>query len=508
MKNILNKVGAISKPVLFGAALGVATVAVGIGVATNFLTDGPKGSSGRALSHYSADTAQVVYGDNDGIYYNDNLSKEALEQQMALNQANSGNANSLNYLGAAGKGRFAYGQKGTAYENGTIDPMAMNNAGYEGENNLETGMSPEMANAMGNFNNIASAAKAGAATADAKATDGKKNKDGKKKEELESSDSAFGTQVNKLNSSGKMGSGTFASAKGGGSRNIGQIQGYAGDRNQTAINTPNIGNMPVSDISGIDGKKHGRVGQMGGNGARGGTRGNGGNGQSYGFDGATIGLLHAQKYSNLGTKTNYKEEAKVFVEEAFDGSVAPDEGVEINGSTPITEKAATLQKEGSKIKGNTNKIGDLMDQITADSNTVSKAKKGIMSTVITIVSLALVGIGLVLAARSSWIAAWIAPVIAAAFSVAIIGLGMGLIGMYVNQIEHVKTEALADAGAWAHMRWWLPAVIAGLPWLGMIHSQAITGTAKGLHITGMLQKALIMGGGMALLSGVGGFFGG
>ena len=40
MKNILNKIGAVSKPVIFGAALGVATVAVGVGVATNLMSDG------------------------------------------------------------------------------------------------------------------------------------------------------------------------------------------------------------------------------------------------------------------------------------------------------------------------------------------------------------------------------------------------------------------------------------------------------------------------------------
>ena len=502
MKNILNKVGAISKPVLFGAALGVATVAVGIGVATNFMSDGPKGSTGRALSHYSADTAQVGYGDND-IYYNDNLSKEALEQQMALNQANSSNDNSLNYLGAAGKGRFAYGQKGNAYENGTIDPMAMNNVAYEGENTLETGMSADMTNAMGKFNNTAAAALSGGA---AGKVDADKKKGGKDKAELETSDSAFGTKVNKLNSSGRMG-GTVASAKGGGSRNIGQIQGYAGDRSQTAINTPNIGSMPQSNISGIDGAKHGRVGQMGGNGSRGGTRGNGGSGQSFGFDGATMGLLHAQKYSNLGVKTGYNEEAKQFVETAFDGSVEPDTGVEINGSTPITDKAATLEREGSKINGKKSNIGNLMDQITTDSNTVSKAKKGIMSTVMTMIALGIVGIGIVLALKSSWIASWIAPVVAAAFAAVIIGLGMGLIGMYVNQIEHVKTAALADAGAWSHMRWWLPAVIGGLPFLGLLGAAAKEGAAKGFHITTMLQKALIYGGGMALLSGIGGFFG-
>ena len=82
MKNILNRIGAVSKPVIFGAALGVATVAVGIGVATNLMSDGPKGVSGRVLGQYSADTASVGSGGGYGAF-----SKEALEQQMAAAQA-------------------------------------------------------------------------------------------------------------------------------------------------------------------------------------------------------------------------------------------------------------------------------------------------------------------------------------------------------------------------------------------------------------------------------------
>lgn len=452
MKNILNRVGAISKPVLFGAALGVATVAVGIGVATNFMSDGPKGSTGRALSHYSADTAQVGYGDND-IYYNDNLSKEALEQQMALNQANSGNDNSLNYLGAAGKGRFAYGQKGNAYENGTIDPMAMNNAAYEGENTLETGMSADMANAMGKFNNTAAAAVSGGAAGKA---DADKKKGGKDKEKagLEASDADFGTKVNKLNSSGRMG-GTVASSKGGVSRNIGQIQGYAGDRPQTAINTPNIGSMPQGNISGIDGAKHGRVGQMGGNGARGAARGNGGSGQSFGFDGATVALVHAQKYSELGTKTSYNEESKQFVEEAFDGSVVPNDGVEINGSTPITEKAAKLEGVGNKInnKNNTKPI----DTITDEGNILQDAKKNLMWASIAMLGTMLAAaIAISYCGNSVW--GWIAKAIILAAGLAAVWIMYGTWMLkHIKALQEIKYIGNA-AGAWP----WLAPTIAGV----------------------------------------------
>ena len=129
-----------------------------------------------------------------------------------------------------------------------------------------------------------------------------------------------------------------------------------------------------------------------------------------------------------------------------------------------------------------------------------------MATVMTIAALAIVGIGLVMALKSSLIASWIAPVVAAAFAAVIIGLGMGLMGMYVNQIKHLSTSGLNDPGAWGHMRYWLPAVIGGLPFLGLLASGAAEGAKAGVVI-GKIQMAMIMGGGMALLSGLGGFFG-
>ena len=248
---------------------------------------------------------------------------------------------------------------------------------------------------------------------------------------------------------------------------------------------------------------------MGGNGARGGA-GQSGSGQAYYTN--TLGeLTHANKYSELARGSVNEDVEKGYIDAAaaFDGSGEVDNGVQIDGSTPINERAAALERAGSKInnKLNTGNLDNSIEQITKDSETVSKAKKGIMSTVMALVTLGIVGIGVVLAAKSSFIASWIAPVLAGVFAAVIIGLGMGLLGMYVNQIKHVATESLNDPGAWGHMRYWLPALLGGLPFLGMLGPAAKEGIAKGFHVTTMLQKALIMGGGLALLSSLGGFFG-
>ena len=60
MKNIFNKLGYISKPALIGTVLGVATVAVGIGIITNFsggASQPAKGFSGAALEQYAGDVS-------------------------------------------------------------------------------------------------------------------------------------------------------------------------------------------------------------------------------------------------------------------------------------------------------------------------------------------------------------------------------------------------------------------------------------------------------------------
>lgn len=503
MKNILNKIGAVSKPVIFGVALGVATVAVGVGVATNLMSDGPKGASGRVLSQYSGDTASV--GSSAGGY--DAYSKEALEAQIAAARAEREGGTALAYLGNAGKGRFAYGDNSSSYENGVVDLMAMSNTGYEAEAGAEAaGGTPDLSSAINQFNATAAAANANAGKGGAAAGE----EAGTEKGQLEKA-GASATQVNKLNRSNRIGSsgkGGVSAGASGGVRNMGSIPGaVSSDRpGQQAVPSVNMGNANAGNISGVAGAKHGRVGSLGGSNSRGGANGSGGSGQAY-FTSSMGELVSAQKYSALGKGSVYGDAEKGFEQAsmAFDGAGEVNEGVQINGDTPITTKAASLEREASNIK-NKNNIGGGIDNITNDSNALSAAKKGIMATVMTIAALAIVGIGLVMALKSSLIASWIAPVVAAAFAAVIIGLGMGLMGMYVNQIKHLSTSGLNDPGAWGHMRYWLPAVIGGLPFLGLLASGAAEGAKAGVVI-GKIQMAMIMGGGMALLSGLGGFFG-
>ena len=508
MKNILNKIGAVSRPMLFGAALGVATIAVGVGVATNFMGGSPKGNSGRVLSQYSADGERMSYGAGSSSYEGD-ISKEALEQRLALNQAAMNKGSSLDYLAAAGKGKFAL--KEGERPSGVIDPMAEGGAGYEGQD-YAAADNGAAGNGVKQFDKLAAAANKNAG----------KNKEGK-----EGADGAAaaagkagvngqtgGTQTNKLRTSSGFGGSSFGGAKGGsGSRSMGQIQGYAGDSASVAIKAAQVGAGPQGNIKNVADKnaaKYGRVGQMGGNSARGGNGAQGGHGQSY-YSSSLGELAHASRYSDLARGTVNEDVEKGYVDAgaAFDGSGEVGSGVQVDGSTPINQRAAALERAGSKInnKFNSSGLDDKMDQITEDSNTVSKAKKGIMSTVMMLISTAIVGVGLVMAFKNfAWWGKAAALIIAGVFAAVIIGLGMGLLGMYVNQIKHVATAELADPGAWGHMRYWLPPLIGALPFLGLFAGEKTLST--GGHALSGLAKALLMGGGFALLSSLGGLFGG
>ncbi|MBR1979809.1 hypothetical protein [Candidatus Proelusimicrobium excrementi] len=505
MKNILNKIGAVSKPVIFGAALGVATVAVGVGVATNLMSDGPKGASGRVLSQYSGDTASV--GSSAGGY--DAYSKEALEAQIAAARAEREGGTALAYLGNAGKGRFAYGENPSAYEGGVVDPMAMSNTGYEAEAGAEAaGGTPDLSSVMNQFNATAAAANAQAGKGGAAAGE----EAGTEKGQLEKA-GASATQVNKLNRSNRIGSsgkGGISAGASGGVRNMGSIPGaVSSDRpGQQAVPSVNMGNANAGNISGVAGAKHGRVGSLGGSNSRGGANGSGGSGQAY-FTSSMGELVSAQRYSALGKSSVYGDAEKGFEQAsmAFDGAGEVTEGVQINGDTPITTKAASLEREASNIK-NKNNIGKGIDNITNDSNALSAAKKGIMSTVITIVSLAIVGLALVMAmGKIPAYGTLIASIVAAAFAAVIIGLGIGLISMYVNQIKHLSTSGLNDPGVWGHMRFWLPPLIGGIPFLGLIGSVAHKAGTKAALVLSKLQAAMIVGGGTTLLTGLPGFFG-
>ncbi|MGN0023763.1 MAG: hypothetical protein ACI352_07055 [Elusimicrobiaceae bacterium] len=378
MKNILNKIGAVSKPVIFGAALGVATVAVGVGVATNLMSDGPKGASGRVLSQYSGDTASV--GSSAGGY--DAYSKEALEAQIAAARAEREGGTALAYLGNAGKGRFAYGDNSSSYENGVVDPMAMSNTGYEAEAGAEAaGGTPDLSSAINQFNATAAAANANAGKGVAAA--GKEA--ATEKGQLEKT-GASATQVNKLNRSngtGSYGKGGVSAGSSGGSRNMGSIPGaVSSDRaGQQAVPSVNMGNVNAGNINGVAGAKHGRVGSLGGSNSRGGTNGSGGSGQAY-FTSSMGELVSAQKYSALGKGSVYSNAEKGFelASMAFDGAAEVTEGAKINGSTPMIKKAASLEREANKIN-NKNNVGKGFDNLNNASKEYQKLNQKYMGYV-------------------------------------------------------------------------------------------------------------------------------
>ena len=438
MKNILNKIGAVSKPVLFGAALGVATVAIGVGIATNFMSDGPKGVSGRVLGQYSSDTAAVGTGGGYDAY-----SKESLERQMAAAQAERERGTALDYLGEAGKNQFSYSEKANAYQGGVVDPMAMDTPAYEPEQApaAPAGMSPEMAQTMNQFDNLASAALKNKAESNGDAAKA----------------GASATQINKLDRSNGTGSGSFSggSASSGGSRSIGGVMGaVSSDRPASQpIASANVGNMPKGNIAGVESAKHGRLGAMGGNNSRAGTSGSGGSGQAY-FNSSVEELVSAQRYSSLAKGTVYSDAEKGFVQAgaAFDGSGEAESGVQIDGNTPMIQQAAALEREANTISGknNSGSFKDLDTNVTAYSN----AKKQLMWATIAMIGGTALFAWAIAAIPITWLRIALAGVGAA---------GVWLIyGLWMrNQIDILEnmTDKIPNAvGQWD----WVAPLLAGL----------------------------------------------
>lgn len=480
MKNILNKIGAVSKPVIFGAALGIATVAVGVGVVTNLSSDGPKGVSGRVLSHYSADTASVGSGNSYDAY-----SKEVLEQQLASAQAARSGDNSLSYLGSVGKGKFAYNNEASAYQGGTVDPMAMNNAAYEGEAGAEAAMAPEVSGMMNQFNQTATAAIANAGKGAGQPGDKEEIKG-----ELEKA-SASGTQLNKLSRGKMMGYGTGAgsSVKGGSgaSRNMGTIQGYTGDRPaQQAVAPVNMPNTPKGNISGMQGAKHGRLGAMGGNGSRGSTSGNSGSGQAF-FTSTTAELVSARKYSALGKGSVYSDAEKGFVEAgaAFDGSGDVDNGVQIDGSTPMIERAAALEREGSTIDGKVKGLNNAMNNLNAaqkESQELNNKYNGLVFAMLA----TLIG-GLYAVTAVSWPWKWI-PLVAGIAAIWLESIGLFSIANKIGELGY----GFGENSFQKTMAWVLPTI--GTAALGLALIPAV-GNFIAKYIT---TKVLILAGAVAV----------
>jgi hypothetical protein len=421
MKNILNKLGYITKPAMVGIALGVATVAVGIGVLTQFTGDkGGGGISGSALGQYGGTLASSA--GNSGTY-----SREALEASMAAAEAARQQGDSVYSLKGAG-GDFYYGKNAEQQRQMAANAAVANgaeasgNEGVDGEGKALQGMgiggmgvggiaAVEGSNAMDPTAEAAKAAalqKAGAAQAAALSASGGAN--------------AGGMQLRTSQMAGAGGSGGSS----GGSVTMLGAASESGSGTRAIAQAP-AGSVP-NQHGDIEAFKGGRAGAMGGSNVRGGRGGGLGEGQQ----GAGVGgaLMTSYNRTNMARGTVMGDVGKGAADaaSAFDGSVEAE-------AIPVGEgniRAATVDalSAGTGLKPTMNAVKAKLTDVNQNVETAKDLKKKITGKLLlagVIVAGLCFAIGAAVKAGGPW--GYIGAAVATVAALTVIWTGLGVWGL-------------------------------------------------------------------------------
>ena len=332
MKNIFNKLGYISKPALIGTVLGVATVAVGIGIITNFsggASQPAKGFSGAALEQYAGDVSSQAQQQAAGY------SKEDLEATMAAAEAQRNAASVYTLKDAAGKEQFAYNKSGVE----GVNTDAVQSAGAGTVEGMGAGQ-----NISAPVTDSTAAQAAAAAQSKAKAEAGLEKADAASQELAKAQ-----LSTSKMMSGSTVGKGNGASASSRMSQSLPRTAdnkaGSASIPQQAAAGLPNAqGKLP-------DTFKSGRAGEMGGFNVKAqGSAQTGANGQAF-FSTTVAELSNSARYSQAGKKTVYGDSGKgtALAQAAFDGSETAAEGVKIQGTNVQQGAQQALEQTANSL---------------------------------------------------------------------------------------------------------------------------------------------------------------
>ena len=345
MKNILSNLGYISRPALIGTVLGVATVAVGIGIVTNFsggAPKAPKGLSGAALEQSAGDVSSQAQSASSGY------SKEALEAGMAAAEMQRNNPSVYNLKEAAGTEQFAYSKSGI---NGVDQMQAAEGGSVEGISGA--GQSAIEAGAV---------AQPDAAAADQRAA--------KVDAGIAGAEAAKAQLSTSKTMSGNFTRGGSASGSGSGSSASSYSLPKAADNKAGSAQIPQGAASALAKGPKADAFKSGRAGELGGYNVKAQGDKAGGNGQA--FFSTTVGeLSNAARYSQAGKKTVYGDSSKgtALAQAAFDGSETAAEGVKISGTNVQQGAAQALEQSANSMdmKPKNNFTG--LDPVEADIET-------------------------------------------------------------------------------------------------------------------------------------------
>lgn len=427
MKNILSKLGYVSKPVLIGTALGVATVAVGIGIVTQFSggSKSPKGFSGAALERYAGDSSSSSFGGSSA------LSREQIEARMAAAEMARGTNSVHSLKDAAAKEQFAFGQKGGVNGATGAGSNAAGSSGAYGSDDDAASLKGSALDPMSAMGGGISAIDAGAvpsgsieeAAAAAKAAQAK---------ELATAEQNMGNAMASAKLRTSKGLGASGSASG--STGSGSSGGFgasmtlpgSGSASSDRAATTSIpqANLPADSKAKDPGAfKGGRLGAMGGFGVQAGGDKAGGQGQQR-FSGSLSDLNMASRYSQMGKDTVYGDGGKgaALAAAAFDGSEKT-EGVEISGTNVQQGALAALDTIGSSNPNwnkNRQNVNKKLDAIDVKVQTVKDIKDKIKSKLIQLSIITAVACIAIFAATKTGPWGWLAGAILAAAAIATI----------------------------------------------------------------------------------------
>lgn len=430
MKNILSNLGYISKPALIGTVLGVATVAVGVGIVTNFsggAPQAPKGYSGAALEQYAGNVSSQAESAASGY------SKADLEAGMAAAEMQRDNSSVYSLKQAAGTEKFAYSADAAAVDNAqSAQAGAIDSMGAAGQN-------------------ISAAAAGAVAPADAAAA---AERAAKVQAGVAGAETARATLATSKTMSGNF----TRSGSTSGSGSAGSGSSY--NLPKVADNKAGSAQIPQGAASALpngptaDKFKSGRTGELGGYNVKAQGEKQGGNGQA--FFSTTVGeLSNAARYSQAGKKTVYGDASKgsALAQAAFDGSETAAEGVKISGTNVQQGAAQALEQSANSMdmKPKYNTSG--LDAVESDIETVKDLQsqwwgKFVQVLLTTIVACLGIVAGMKVAKAGgpfAWVG-WVAAGLAAAIGLlSIWGSGMLDIANQVKELKYAGGEKNAGA---------------------------------------------------------------
>lgn len=354
VKRILNDIGAVSKQAIVGAVIGVATLAVGVGLISNFSSDG---------------TNQRVASVDRGYSYDSTATGASAQDIMAARGYASNRDNALSPIQGGESIAYPNGRQGVsggAYGAGS-GQVAGSGAGYGAQGDME-GYGEGQIEGMGTSKNM---------SVEVALSEADKAKAQAQREAKIAKGQALGDQARATLRKSTLGDSSFggSSSSAGASYNFGQPMAS----NTSGLKDSSKTKLPQGGLSNIDikGAKSGQLGSMGSKDVKAdGQRLSGGRsatGQNY----VSLGDLgRASKYS-LSAKRNVGSDSALGAQDAaaaFDGSKEA-EAVDLDGENLQQAAASTLTDLSDLDTSDFNKgIDDINAKINAYNELAKKAR--------------------------------------------------------------------------------------------------------------------------------------